>query len=379
MPIVRTDPRVGDIVLDTDVTLVVLSSYDAFKEDYPGLLSIVDILGLFALAEATVLNERILSEHVTDDSLSQFESISSLVSSGILHPIAPVTEYAQNQPDEFHKIAWASLEPLANEVSGWPGANFTLSASVRRAKWCDEHNVDHLPWPIFGALPGATVGKQRGVLQQTYRHLSAAVESRVETLRGAGSPIPMYIPPIPAVVLERCGGKAPRFLAETIALREEFSDSRKKLIEYQKVISEGSRSLGELSQAYKDSVSDVVRELDRLKFKRTDSKLVLELWEAVGETKLEEKGVDSSVQVSLNLGTLLSKGIKWFTVRRIKAGARLLFDLYEKTLQIKNYGSLINSVFKVDASQFSRDAVIVEKIATTIDQLATVDRSYGWD
>jgi hypothetical protein len=377
MAIVPTEPKPGDIVLDTDVTVSTLIDYDAFKWDYPDLLSVVDVLGLFALAEAIVLNERVLSEHISDDGATRFETVSSLIGSGILHPIDRVTEY--REPDEFQKAAWASLEPFADQVRGaWPGADFTLSASVRRAEWCDEHNVDHLPWPIFGALPGTLSGGRRSPLQQTYGHLSAVVGTRVETVRGAGSPIPMYIPPIPAVVLERCSGKATRFIPEAIALREEFADSRRKIAKYQSVLSEGERSLGELSQAYSDSVSDVVRELDRLKLKRTDSKLVLEMWEAVGETKLGEQGMNPDVQISLNLGALLSKGLKWFAVRRVKARARLLFDLYEKTLQIRNYGGLINDVFKVDQSRFSREMLLMGRIGATVDRLVKADRSSGW-
>jgi hypothetical protein len=81
----------------------------------------------------------------------------------------------------------------------------------------------------------------------------------------------------------------------------------------------------------------------------------------------------------MNLGTLLSKGIKWFSTRRVQARARLLFDLYEKVLQIKNYGNLINSVFKVDVSRLSREALIVENIGRKVDQLTGVDRRSEWN
>jgi hypothetical protein len=51
---------------------------------------------------------------------------------------------------------------------------------------------------------------------------------------------------------------------------------------YQKLISnEDEQGLGELCQGYRDSVSDISVALDRVSASRTDSSLVLELWETV--------------------------------------------------------------------------------------------------
>ena len=120
-------------------------------------------------------------------------------------------------------------------VDEWIGTDFTLSASIARAKWCNGKNVDHLSWPVFGALPGEVIRRDH-IINQGYSHVSDLVKQHVFNLRGAGAPIPLYIPPIPAIILQRCGNRADRFFYETLALREEFAIARRKLWAYQKLI-----------------------------------------------------------------------------------------------------------------------------------------------
>lgn len=375
-----TQPSMGDIVLDTDLTLMSLDTYEYFKDDYPEYISMVDLLGLFALAEAIVLNERLLSEHIIESDLSRSETIALLVKNEVIHRIPYIPSQEFNHNTQFYKAAWGVLEPLADQISDWSGADFTLEKSIERAKWCNDQNVDHLPWPVFGVLPSVVVNNTQRVITQAYRNMSDNLRSKVHTLQGIGAPIPMYIPPIPAVILERCEGKASKFFIETLRLRDEFAGTRKRLWKYQQVISgKDNLSLGEQFQAYQDSVADVVRELNRLQLKRTDSRLVLEIWDAVGELKVAEQSSYPELQSSLNLGALLSLGIKGFKVLQVKARARQLFDLYNKTLQIRNYGNLLEKVFHVESKKLVNDIDKIEKLGTAIDKLASVNRNRPWE
>jgi hypothetical protein len=371
-------PDLGDILIDTDYTLMSLGAFDAFKDRNQKLISPLDILALFALSEAIVLHERILTESMSEETLSFYETMPQLVKAGVLNRINRVTDYKQNVPDEFQKQVWTKLERIARGVDEWIGTDFTLSASIARAKWCNGKNVDHLSWPVFGALPGEVIRRDH-IINQGYSHVSDLVKQHVFNLRGAGAPIPLYIPPIPAIILQRCGNRADRFFYETLALREEFAIARRKLWAYQKLISnKNGQTLGELSQIYRDAVSDVIAALDHIAAKRTDSSLLLELWDAVCEVKISSSKSDATLETGLNLGTLLTKGFKWLEVRRIRARARLLFDLYQKTLQIKSYGTLIGNVFKTDTRELIRASKKFENLGKSIDQIISVNRSKAW-
>jgi hypothetical protein len=62
-------PEVGDVLIDTDLILTSLSSFDSFKNGFEHLLSPADIFALFSLSEAIVLHERLISEFVSEDDL----------------------------------------------------------------------------------------------------------------------------------------------------------------------------------------------------------------------------------------------------------------------------------------------------------------------
>ena len=332
LPSIR--PSLGDVIVDTDVVIVALSSFDSFKDGYEQLINPGDLFALFSLAEGIVLHERLLSEHIFASDLKRSETISTLVNSGVLGHMDAILDYGQNKPDDFQRHVWSRLEPHASNIAHWPGADFTLSASIARAKWSDTQMADHLPWPIFGSIPGEAIRRQH-VINRGYAHVSNLMEQRVLELRGAGAPIPLYIPPIPTLILERCGTEPGRFFTEALALREEFAAARRKLWAYQNLISnQEDRSLGELCQSYKDSVTDVSTALDSISAKRSDSSLVLELWETVCEAKVNGGEAKSPIETGLNLGALLSKGFRWMEVQRVRARARLLFDIYKKALQV---------------------------------------------
>jgi hypothetical protein len=287
-------------------------------------------------------------------------------------------DYKKNEPDDFQKQAWLRLEPHAEAVAAWPGADFTLSASIARAKWFDRQKADHLPWPLFGSIPGEAVRRQH-VVNQGYSHLNQVMRQQVFNLRGAGAPIPLYIPPILAIILERCGMDSSRFFSEALALREEFTASRRKIWTYQNLISnEEGRSLGELSQSYRDSVSDISTALDSVSKNRTDSNLVMELWEAVCDVNVKGNEGKLAVDTSLSLSGLLSKGFRWVEVQRVRARARLLFDVYKKAHQVKAYGSLVTKVFKTDPSELANASVIFERIGAEADQISSTERLLSW-
>jgi len=380
MTLIPATPTLGDVLVDTDLTSMSLHNYDAFKDGYEKLLEPMDIIGLFALAEACVLHERLVSERIDDRDFASREAVRKLVDAGVLARLSPIMDYDENKPDSLHEQFWAQLEPITPAVTTWwPGAAFTLSASMRRAEWSDANNIDHLAWPLFGSLPSVAMHRRHAVVHRGYEHVSSIFKSNIEVLRGSGAPIPLFIPPIPALVLERCGGQLSRSFDEVLALREEFDTARRKLWSYQGVLANNeSRSVGELLQAYRDSVADVTRALDRLAAKRTDSKLVMELWDTTIQLGVSSKEDAIAAEPRLNLAALLGRGFRWLEDRRIRARARLFFDVYEKALQIRQYGHLVTRLFKTEESDLRRATDSLSVIGRKIDEFTATNRLTAW-
>ena len=75
-------PELGDVLVDTDLILTSLSSFDSFKDGFEHLLRPADIFALFSLAEALILHERLISEWISEDDFKRSETIAMLVRAG---------------------------------------------------------------------------------------------------------------------------------------------------------------------------------------------------------------------------------------------------------------------------------------------------------
>lgn len=375
-------PAAGDAIIDTDVEVLSLTLLQDRKEHPERGLDYLNILSLFSLAEAIVLNERLLVEQ-RGEALKSPHPIVDLVKKGIAVYIQPIQDYKMNVPSEYCKYLWQEIkDDLETLTEIWPGADYTLSASLDRACWAAEKGIDHVSWPMFGILArGAILQPVQSMMRKTYADLKQALESRVCELQGVGCPIPMYIPPVAAWILERCDRNAGRFLDEAIVLRDEFQGFRQKYLEYQRLIANpaaGDMSLAELFEVYRDAVSDVSKQLQHVSQKRTDSKLIFEMWDALCESTGIGGLGNPAVTASLNLGTVLSKGIKGVKIHRIRARARMLFDLWTKVLQIRNYGELVTHTFKIDSNELFKMTERAERLALKCNSLAGVRRDQVW-
>ena len=65
-------------------------------------------------------------------------------------------------------------------------------------------------------------------------------------------------------------------------------------------------------------------------------------------------------------------------VQRVRARARLLFDVYKKAHQVKAYGSLVTKVFKTDPTELMNASLIFEKIGEEADHISSTARSLSW-
>ncbi len=381
-------PRAGDVLLDTDFMLSALSHWSYYKAENmesKGWFSFLDILALFSLAEAVVLNERLLSEHLGDDAqqIPSWEPILELAKKGIIYRTDYIQDYKQSVTSEYCQQVWTVIEDDMDKLArwGWPGADFTLQASFERSTWTTKNGIDHLAWPVFQVLTHAAISTPvQSMMQRLYSKVDSSLRSRVCELRGVGCPIPMYIPPIPAVILERCEGDAKRFFDEAISLREEFQGFRKKYLNYQNLIANpGNLPIRELFQAYKDAVSDVTKQLERTTRKRSDSKLMFEIWNAACEMKAGSLSVDPQATAALNLSALLQAGVKGIEVYKIKAKAKMMFDLWKKVTEIRNYGELVVRTFGIDANELHSFSRVAERLAIKCDALGNVRREQFWE
>lgn len=202
-----------------------------------------------------------------------------------------------------------------------------------------------------------------------YNELKSLLSSEITSLQRIGVPIEMPIPPIPAIILSRIRSVGDIY-GELESLRDEFEPFRNKFRKYQDVISNPQgQTLGRVIQARRESLSEVETALAQVAKQRTDSRLVMETFDSVIKSSVEAHGLEIKTSFSLSgLVTLAAQRIK---ISIIKGRASSLFDLWKKTMQIKDYHHLVSRSLGYEITPVDVQAQI--KYSTLVEnQLATL-------
>ena len=178
----------GDIVIDTDYTFISLANLRT--KPHSNDFNCLDILALFSLSEAIVLNERVLTYALSPVMLKyySYQYVIDLMRKGILR-YYPESEVPSGDPDEYSKTVWKVIEPDIQTIcpDDWFGYDFTLAKSLRRAKWASDIGIDHLVWPAFGSLPRAVVVRPvRSSMQRLYSQMKDSFGQRIGKTKGSG-------------------------------------------------------------------------------------------------------------------------------------------------------------------------------------------------
>ena len=347
-------PSLQECLIDS---AILKNVHDFFTGRIPP--SISAILDIFSLAEALVLFDDLVSpdewrvpgglEKVDVSFLGKLSDVVSakedMVSFSVYYgiPNDDAFDYAMNfcfSLDKRFSDQWRELgaSPVGKDFS--LEISDTLNIFHRAWKWkCNL--VAHPLWEMFFISEDKPMSVQPKGL---YDKISVSLRKEIEMLQNMKYPLPLYIPPIPAIALREINGDLTRFWSVVGEIRKEFLSCRRKYSDYQNVIANpDSRSLGELVQQRRDTISDVENELDRLAKKRTDGRVLMEFWDSIA--KFEVKGgTEGEIEFSTgaNLAKLLGKSLGWVRSWIIRGRARSLFDIHRKALSIKSYDRLLN-------------------------------------
>jgi hypothetical protein len=257
-------------------------------------------------------------------------------------------------------------------VSSYDWARFMdwerLVIFLARSTFAKELKADYVCDAMEQPIVEVGVSLSRNNLAvQLYEKLSKSFSIQHEALKLGGFPSTISVPPIVTLVLERADGSPDSIIKELMALREEFSDFRKKYVEYSRALSapEG-KTLGELVDEQKDLIQEVGAALDMVTAGRVDSRVFHEF---VGGQIKPAGGSDEDmidIQPALSLSALVKLGLKKWEISRIQGRAQSLFDIWAKVMKIENYHSLVSrklgfEVTRDEYSNYRRYAQVVEE------------------
>lgn len=188
-----------------------------------------------------------------------------------------------------------------------------------------------------------------------YSQFSDQLRRHVAGIHELNHSMPISIPPVVAVLLERAGARK-NVARELMALRDEFREFRTKYAELQRVIrNPDEHTLRELLEARRDCIADISAAIEKVtQDAGTNSGLMRESYEiacagctqiAIGNNITQViQGVPGDVLCELSRGN---------TEIQCKSGrASILFDIWNKVLNIKGYARLYDRVlgFRLDNS-----------------------------
>jgi hypothetical protein len=103
--------------------------------------------------------------------------------------------------------------------------------------FAETYNIDFVIDPIFSSyIPFFEDDHRKSMVSRIHSKVSNLFRKEVDELIMAGSAIPLYIPPVPAVTLNRSGGNRNKIINEILSLRSEFKEFRDKYRQYQKIM-----------------------------------------------------------------------------------------------------------------------------------------------
>ncbi len=271
--------------------------------------------------------------------------------------------FCMHLADTFQKD-WLGLRVLGADYSMF--VSDALNVAQRGWKW----NMPFILNPFWEHFFPAGDNAQQG-LQPLYKNMAKGLREEIEKLQTLGSPIPIVIPPIPAVALERSSGNPSQYWKELKGVREEFTKCRKKFADLYERCASPTEDLGSLIQARREMIDEVQTVVNQVSKGATDGRLLTEFWDAVGTVEKSGQPVEFSFSASANIKGIVAGLLKWFTSIRIKRRARALFDLYGKSLRIRNYATLVSpKIAKLE----SRDIQALEAHTRRVESLIHPER-----
>ena len=202
--------------------------------------------------------------------------------------------------------------------------------------------------PIFYSdvlrLPIAALSFAKGnkpLPKALYDALVDKMHSEIEALTLLGMPASVFIPPLTAKILSKTDDSR-NFPLEVLALRDKFSKFRKTYNDFLKLLKASDVTLKEKIKA-KERLFECITGIIE-KGEAQHALNIRTIWDKLVSSHLDEAGPSAK----LSLSGLVSILLEQLSKEHIKGQARALFDLWTDTLNMKNYGELIEKAFKTE-------------------------------
>ena len=161
-------------------------------------------------------------------------------------------------------------------------------------------------------------------------------------------PIAVFVPPLTANLLSNVDSNKD-YADGLLNIRQKFSGFRKSYSEFLALLKDPTVTLKEKIDAKKQLVTRITGIIDRGEGGHALN--VKTIWDKVISSSLDNSGASTK----LSLSGLVSLLLEQLGKEGIKGKARALFDLWTDTLNMKNYGSVIEKAFKTEISLMEVD------------------------
>lgn len=267
-------------------------------------------------------------------------------------------------PNEFDQLSYNTmvLKVLENNIKGnfdvqsmltWisenifktkdEGGNFYYFArSLVYSSIAESTGLDYAPDFLrmpFAALSFAKIN--RPIHKVLYDALVDRMKSEIETLSLLGMPVSIFIPPLTANILsKKCSPK--EYPSEILELRDKFKGFRVAYSEFIQLLRDPNITLKEKISAKERLYKSILGVIESGEGQHTLN--LRTIWDKLISSQIGESEISTKVSFSGLVSVLLDQLLK----ERIKGRARSLFDLWTDTLNLKNYGKLIEETFKTE-------------------------------
>jgi hypothetical protein len=334
------------------------------ERPFTGITSLSDLLSLFSLIEAVAIYDVLW---IANADVEFLDVLKPLVDMQVVRGSSTIPDQLSdpNIKENFTKVAHILRYGPMARLSEVGAVDQATEPTYARFLFAEKNNVDSVLDPVLTSyIPLVKEEGRKSLVSRLSNTLSRLYQEEINELVAMGVPVPFYIPPAPAVILDRSGGRQNQIVKELLELREEFARFRAKYRQYQKIIrNPSSYTLAELSKAVREGLYEVEIALEEVakKGKRRGSRLMSEVFDVTIATSFDQISIDKS------LGWLVKGLPNTIKAKVIRGRAQCLFDLWYAAMSIRGYDTLIQRYFDLEKSVFSYDLELVQKLSTWID------------
>ena len=339
------------------------------ERPFKSIGNISDILCFFSLVEAVAIYNKLW---VSPKDLSSFKVFNALVDNGIIlsSTLIPDTLSDSDIKQQFKNVASTLRHGEMARLSEVGAVDEAAEPTYARYIFACANRIDPVLDPVLtGYIPLVIHENTRKLTSRLSATLSSHHREQIEDLVKKGHPIRFYIPPAPAVILDRSGGgNHAKIIDELLSIREEFADFRARYAKYQDVISNTREySPCEIVDAMHEGFYEVENAIKQLRITRRGSRLISRLVEGLFDTELEGSS-ESTISASVALGSVLKAIWEEKKSYTIRSRAQCLFDLWQSAGNVKGYGTLLERHFDLEEQALTHDAELVRYLGFWIDQ-----------